>query len=48
MIILAAINRPDVPDPALVRPGRFNRQFTLDLPQKNARKEILMVHAKIR
>jgi cell division protease FtsH len=48
VIVIAATNRPDVLDPALVRPGRFDRQITLDLPQKNARKEILLVHAKKR
>jgi cell division protease FtsH len=48
VIVIAATNRPDVLDPALVRPGRFDRQITLDLPQKNARKEILHVHAKKR
>jgi len=46
VIVLAATNRPDVLDPALVRPGRFDRQITLDLPQKKARKEILKVHAR--
>ncbi len=46
VIVIAATNRPDVLDPALVRPGRFDRQITLDMPQKNARKEILAVHAK--
>ncbi len=46
VIVLAATNRPDVLDPALIRPGRFDRQITIDLPQKQARKEILAVHAK--
>ncbi|MDY6827683.1 MAG: ATP-dependent zinc metalloprotease FtsH [Bacillota bacterium] len=46
VIVLAATNRPDVLDPALVRPGRFDRQITLELPQKNARKEILKVHTR--
>ncbi len=46
VIVLAATNRPDVLDPALVRPGRFDRQITLDMPQRQARKEILTVHAK--
>ncbi|KJS00957.1 MAG: cell division protein FtsH [Desulfobulbaceae bacterium BRH_c16a] len=45
VIVLAATNRPDVLDPALIRPGRFDRQITLDMPQKKARKEILAVHA---
>lgn len=44
MIILAATNRPDVLDPALLRPGRFDRKVTLDLPQKQARLSILQVH----
>ncbi len=46
VIILAATNRPDVLDPALVRPGRFDRQVTLDLPQREARQKILELHAK--
>jgi cell division protease FtsH len=46
VIILAATNRPDVLDPALLRPGRFDRKVTLDLPQKKARLAILEVHAK--
>lgn len=46
VIVIAATNRPDVLDPALIRPGRFDRQIILDLPQKNARKEILQVHMK--
>ena len=46
IIIIAATNRPDVLDPALLRPGRFDRQITVSLPDKNARKEILAVHAK--
>ena len=46
IIIIAATNRPDVLDPALLRPGRFDRQITVSLPDKNARKEILTVHAK--
>ncbi len=44
VVVLAATNRPDVLDPALVRPGRFDRQVTLELPQKKARQEILGVH----
>jgi cell division protease FtsH len=48
VIVIAATNRPDVLDPALIRPGRFDRQVILDLPQRNARKEILKVHAKKR
>lgn len=46
IIIIAATNRPDVLDPALLRPGRFDRQVTVSLPDKNARIEILKVHAK--
>lgn len=45
VVVIAATNRPDVLDPALTRPGRFDRQITLDLPQKNARIEILKIHA---
>ena len=46
IIVIAATNRPDVLDPALLRPGRFDRQVTVGMPDKNARKEILEVHAK--
>ena len=46
IIIMSATNRPDVLDPALLRPGRFDRQVTVSLPDKQARKEILAVHAK--
>jgi cell division protease FtsH len=46
VIVLAATNRPDVLDPALLRPGRFDRHVTLDLPDKKAREEILGVHAR--
>ena len=46
IIIIAATNRPDVLDPALLRPGRFDRQVTVSLPDKDARIEILKVHAK--
>ena len=46
IIIIAATNRPDVLDPALLRPGRFDRQVTVSLPDMNERKEILKVHAK--
>jgi cell division protease FtsH len=44
VIILAATNRPDVLDPALIRPGRFDRRINLEMPQKPARKKILKVH----
>ena len=46
VIIIAATNRPDVLDKALLRPGRFDRQITIDLPDVNGREEILKVHAK--
>ena len=46
IIIMAATNRPDVLDPALLRPGRFDRQVTVNLPDVRERKEILAVHAK--
>ena len=46
VIVLAATNRPDVLDPALVRPGRFDRQIVLDLPDIKGRKQILEVHSK--
>ena len=46
IIIIAATNRPDVLDPALLRPGRFDRQITVNLPDKKGREEILNVHAK--
>jgi cell division protease FtsH len=44
VVVLAATNRPDVLDPALIRPGRFDRRVTLDLPQKEARRRILELH----
>lgn len=46
IIIIAATNRADVLDPALLRPGRFDRQVTVDLPDVREREEILKVHAK--
>ena len=46
IIIIAATNRPDVLDPALLRPGRFDRQVTVALPEQKAREEILKVHAR--
>ena len=46
IIIIAATNRADVLDPALLRPGRFDRQVTVNLPDKKGREEILEVHAK--
>ncbi|MFL2645338.1 MAG: ATP-dependent zinc metalloprotease FtsH [Dehalococcoidia bacterium] len=45
IIVLAATNRPDILDPALLRPGRFDRRVTLDLPDISGRKAILGVHA---
>jgi len=46
IIILAATNRPDILDPALLRPGRFDRQITVNLPDVKGREEILKVHSK--
>ena len=46
IIVIAATNRPDVLDPALLRPGRFDRQVTVNLPDVKGREEILEVHAK--
>jgi len=46
VIILAATNRPDILDPALLRPGRFDRRIILDLPDINGRKAILKIHTK--
>ena len=46
VIIMAATNRPDVLDPALVRPGRFDRQVVVDQPDLRGREEILKVHAR--
>jgi cell division protease FtsH len=46
VIIMAATNRPDVLDPALVRPGRFDRQVVVDRPDLKGREEILRVHAR--
>ena len=46
IIIIAATNRPDVLDPALLRPGRFDRQLTVNLPDIRGREDILKVHAK--
>ena len=44
VIVMAATNRPDVLDPALLRPGRFDRRVTIDLPDRNDREEILKIH----
>jgi cell division protease FtsH len=46
IIVVAATNRPDVLDPALLRPGRFDRRVTIDLPDLKDREEILLVHAR--
>mgnify|MGYP001164236130 CR=1 FL=1 len=46
IIVIAATNRPDVLDPALLRPGRFDREVTIDLPDAEGREEILRVHLK--
>lgn len=46
VIVLAATNRPDILDPALLRPGRFDRHVTLELPDRKARKAILEVHTR--
>ncbi|MEX0930844.1 MAG: ATP-dependent zinc metalloprotease FtsH [Candidatus Paceibacterota bacterium] len=46
VIVMAATNRPDVLDPALLRPGRFDRRVTIDLPDRNDRKAILEVHSR--
>ncbi|HLC95232.1 MAG TPA: ATP-dependent zinc metalloprotease FtsH [Patescibacteria group bacterium] len=46
VIVIAATNRPDVLDPALLRPGRFDRRVTMDLPDINEREQILVIHTK--
>jgi cell division protease FtsH len=46
VIVMAATNRPDVLDPALLRPGRFDRRVTIDLPDRKDREEILAVHSR--
>lgn len=46
VVVMAATNRPDVLDPALLRPGRFDRRVTIDLPDRSDREEILKIHAK--
>ncbi len=46
VIVMAATNRPDVLDPALLRPGRFDRRVTIDLPDRDDREKILEVHAR--
>ena len=46
VVVIAATNRPDVLDPALLRPGRFDRRVTIDLPDRRDREEILKIHAR--
>jgi cell division protease FtsH len=46
VVVLAATNRPDVLDPALLRPGRFDRQITVDLPERHGREAILRIHTR--
>ncbi len=46
LVVMAATNRPDVLDPALVRPGRFDRRVTLELPDVEGRKAIIAIHSK--
>ncbi len=46
IIVLAATNRPDILDPALLRPGRFDRRIVVDLPDKEGRKKILLIHMR--
>ena len=46
VVVMAATNRPDVLDPALLRPGRFDRRVTIDLPDRRDREEILKIHAR--
>ena len=46
LVVIAATNRPDVLDPALIRPGRFDRRVMLELPDVNGRKAILAIHAR--
>ncbi len=46
VIVLAATNRPDAIDPALRRPGRFDREIEIGIPDRNARKDVLMIHTR--
>src|SRR5713101_6753317 len=46
IVVIAATNRPDVLDPALLRPGRFDRQVTVDLPERRGREAILRIHTR--
>jgi cell division protease FtsH len=47
VIVMAATNRPEILDPALLRPGRFDRQIMVDLPDRQGRLEILEIHARL-
>ena len=46
VIVMAATNRPEIFDPALLRPGRFDRQIMVDLPDRQGRLEIINIHAR--
>ncbi len=46
VIVMAATNRPEILDPALLRPGRFDRQIMVDLPDRQGRLEILEIHSR--
>ena len=46
IIVIAATNRPDVLDPALMRPGRFDRKIAMELPRKDARRKIMEIHSR--
>jgi len=46
VVVMAATNRPDVLDPAILRPGRFDRRVAIDLPDRSDREEILQIHSK--
>ncbi len=46
IIVIAATNRPDILDPALLRPGRFDRQITVGTPDVKGREEILRIHSR--
>src|SRR6185369_4639876 len=48
VIVMAATNRPDVLDPALLRPGRFDRRVTIDPPDRHDREEILKIHSRLK
>src|SRR5690606_12304642 len=46
IVVMAATNRPDILDPALLRPGRFDRQIAIDAPDVKGREQILRIHAR--